>query len=84
VLPEDREIASYLFSEKVNYLAHVNVGKLQRAGIIFLLALSAVLSYIAAAVGLSDVSKFWGELRHACRRSYSYAGVVLGALGELA
>lgn len=59
MLPEDREIASYLFSEKVNYLAHVNVGKLQRAGIIALLAVSAVLSYIAGSVGLSDVSKTW-------------------------
>jgi hypothetical protein len=59
MLPEDREIASYLFSEKVNYLAHVNVGKLQRAIIIFLLAVSAVLSSIAGAVGLSDMSKSW-------------------------
>jgi hypothetical protein len=59
VLPEDREIASYLFSEKVNYLAHVNVGKRQRAIIVFLLALSAVLSSIAGAVGLSDMSKSW-------------------------
>ncbi len=57
MLPEDREIASYLFSEKVNYLAHVNVGKRQRGLIIGLLAVSAVLSYIAGAVGLSDVSK---------------------------
>jgi hypothetical protein len=30
MLPEDSQIASYLFSEKVNYLAHVNVGKRQR------------------------------------------------------
>jgi hypothetical protein len=59
MLPEDREIASYLFSEKVNYLAHVNVGKLQRGGIISLLAASAVLSYIAGSAGLSAVSKFW-------------------------
>jgi hypothetical protein len=42
VLPEDREIASYLFSEKVNYLAHVNVGKVQRAIVVFLLAASPV------------------------------------------
>ena len=59
MLPEDTEIASYLFSEKVNYLAHVNVGKRQRAVIIFLLAVSAVLSSIAGAVGLSDMSKSW-------------------------
>ena len=49
MLPEDKEIASYLFSEKVNYLAHVNVGKLQRGCIIALLAVSAVLGSIAGA-----------------------------------
>ena len=59
MLPEDREIASYLFSEKVNYLAHVNVGKQQRGTIVVLLAVSAVLSSIAGAVGLSDTSKSW-------------------------
>jgi hypothetical protein len=59
MLPEDREIASYLFSEKVNYLAHVNLGKQQRAIIVFLLAVSAVLSSIAGTVGLSDMSKSW-------------------------
>jgi hypothetical protein len=59
MLPEDKEIASYLFSEKVNYLAHVNVGKLQRGFIIALLAVSAVLSFIAAVVGVSDAGKSW-------------------------
>jgi hypothetical protein len=59
MLPVDREIASYVFSEKVNYLAHVNMGKRQRAIIVFLLAVSAVLSSIAGAVGLSDMSKSW-------------------------
>lgn len=59
MLPEDSEIASYLFSEKVNYLAHVNVGKVQRGFIIALLAVSAVLSFIAAVVGVSDMGKGW-------------------------
>jgi hypothetical protein len=59
MLPEDREIASYLFSEKVNYRAHVGVGKLQRGFIIALLAVSAVLNFIAAVVGVSDMSKAW-------------------------
>jgi hypothetical protein len=57
--PEDKEIASYLFSEKVNYLAHVNVGKRQRILITSLVVGSAVLSTVATAVGLSDVSKAW-------------------------
>jgi hypothetical protein len=35
------------------------VGKRQRAIIVFLLAVSAVLSSIAGAVGLSDMSKSW-------------------------
>lgn len=59
MLPEDREIASYLFSEKVNYLAHVNVGKLQRGIINALVAVSAMLSTFAGAVGLSDANKPW-------------------------
>jgi hypothetical protein len=59
VLPEDKEIASYLFSEKVNCLAHVSVGKLQRGFIIAMLAVSAVLSFIAAVVGVSDAGKSW-------------------------
>jgi hypothetical protein len=59
MLPEDKEIASYLFSERVNYLAHVNVGRLQRGLIILLLIVSAALSYIAGAVGLTDVNKSW-------------------------
>lgn len=59
MLPQDQEIVSYLFTEKVNYLAHVNVGKLQRAIIVALLTVSAVLSSIAGAVGLSDLGKSW-------------------------
>jgi hypothetical protein len=59
MLPEDKEIASYLFTERVNYLAHVSVGKVQRGFIITLLAVSAVLSFIAAVVGVSDVAKGW-------------------------
>jgi hypothetical protein len=59
MLPEDREIASYLFSEKVNYLAHVNVGKRQRIQINALVAGSAVLSAVTGTLGLSNVGKFW-------------------------
>jgi hypothetical protein len=59
MLSEDREVASYLFSEKVNYLAHVSVGKRQRGFIVGLLAVSAVLNFIAAVVGVSDASKAW-------------------------
>ena len=44
MLPKERQIASYLFSAKVNYLAHVGVGKLQRMGLIALPLLSLVLS----------------------------------------
>jgi uncharacterized membrane protein len=59
MLPEDKEIASFLFSEKVNYLAHVNVGKRQRILINALVAGSAVLSAVTGTLALSDVGKFW-------------------------
>jgi hypothetical protein len=59
MLPEDREIASYLFSEKVNYIAHLNVGKRQQILFQILVAGSAVLSAVTGTLALSDVGKFW-------------------------
>ena len=44
MLPKDRQIASYLFSAKVNYLAHLSVEKRPKAGLITLPLVSLVLS----------------------------------------
>ena len=43
MLPKDRQIASYLFSAKANYLAHLGVGKRQQATLITLPLVSLVL-----------------------------------------
>jgi hypothetical protein len=57
MLPQDRQIASYLFSAKVNYLAHLSVGKRQKTGLIALPLVLLMLSLIAGSVVLAGASR---------------------------
>jgi hypothetical protein len=57
LLPKDRQVASYLFSARVNYLAHLGVGKRQQAAFITLPLVSLLLSLIAGSVVLAGESK---------------------------
>jgi hypothetical protein len=57
LLPKDSQIASYLLTAKVNYLAHLGVGKRQKASLITLPLVFLVLSLIAGSVVLAGESK---------------------------
>ncbi len=59
-LPASKELASLVFSEKVNQLAHDEIAARGRKLTNGLLVLSAVLGYLAGVSGLADlVGKVW-------------------------
>jgi len=72
--PKKGKLPATSFSAKVNYLAHVGVGKLQRMGLIALPLLSLVLSTIAGSAVLTGNSLATGYLSLAAS---AITGVVL-------
>lgn len=76
-VPVSKKLASLLFSEKANQLAHARIGARGRRGTNGLLVLSAVLGYFAGFSGLVNlVGKTWVSLI-ALAAGISTTGVIL-------